>query len=67
LKVRVIRSDRKFNVESWGVALINTGGIESLGPPCGGIMLAQEPPNRLATTTKNNIATGKTCLIEKQT
>jgi hypothetical protein len=41
--------------------------MESLGPPCGGIILAQEPPNKPATTTKNNIATGITVLIEKQT
>ena len=34
----------KFLEESPGVAFIHMGGIESFGPPCGGIMLAQPGP-----------------------
>jgi len=34
----------KFTDESAGFALINTGGRESLNPPCGGTMLAQPEP-----------------------
>jgi len=31
----------KLVIESLGIALTNTGGSESLGPPPGGIILAQ--------------------------
>lgn len=43
-KVKVILLPVKFRVESPGVAFNNTGGIESLGPPCGGTILAQPGP-----------------------
>lgn len=39
--VNVTRDPEKFRVESPGVTLTNTGGSESLGPPSGGIILAQ--------------------------
>jgi hypothetical protein len=41
LKVRVIRLPLKLIEESLGVALTRAGGRESLGPPEGGIILAQ--------------------------
>lgn len=34
-----------FKEESFGVAIISIGGSESLGPPPGGITLAQDPMN----------------------
>jgi len=39
-------------VESFGTAVINTGGNESLGPPVGGIMFAQP----VGSCVKNNVA-----------
>src|SRR4051812_16815550 len=40
LKVSTMRSPLKLTEESRGVADIRTGGMESLGPPCGGNGLA---------------------------
>jgi hypothetical protein len=42
--MKVILLTEKFLVESPGVAFSKTGGIESLGPPCGGMILAQPGP-----------------------
>jgi hypothetical protein len=39
--VMVMRLSLKFLVESLGVMPVMTGGKESLGPPAGGMMLAQ--------------------------
>jgi len=36
-----------LSVESFGLASINTGGKESIGPPVGGMILAQEYPMKL--------------------
>lgn len=41
LKVSVMRLDRVFVAESRGMAWIKIGGSVSLGPPVGGMMLAQ--------------------------
>jgi hypothetical protein len=41
LNVSTILFPLKFIVESFGTALTKTGGKESLGPPVGGIILAQ--------------------------
>ena len=43
-KVKTILLPVKFLVESPGLAFCNCGGRESLGPPCGGITLAQPGP-----------------------
>jgi len=43
LKVSVINLGRTFSAESFGNDCTKTGGSESLGPPAGGMMLAQEP------------------------
>ena len=55
LKVRSIRLPLKFVAESFGLAATKTGGMLSLGPPPGGIILAQ--PERLVITIalKRNI------------
>jgi hypothetical protein len=45
----------KFVVESGGSALNNCGGIVSLGPPCGGIILAQPVPVNKAKTIEKRI------------
>ena len=44
LKVSVMRLDRVFVAESRGIAWIKIGGSVSLGPPVGGMMLAQPTP-----------------------
>ncbi len=44
LNVSTIFCALKLIVESFGAALTSTGGNESLGPPVGGIMLAQPGP-----------------------
>ena len=41
LKVSVMRLDKVFVAESRGIAWIKIGGRVSLGPPVGGMMLAQ--------------------------
>src|SRR5215213_5732796 len=51
-KVRLILLPLKFRVESLGSAFNNCGGRLSLGPPPGGITLAQEAPKRKAMRTK---------------
>jgi hypothetical protein len=50
------------------VAFNNRGGIESLGPPCGGTILAQEPPKRVAMEMKRrNNVNEKNDFISEQT
>jgi len=46
LNVSVTLLVLKLSVESAGTALTKTGGNESLGPPVGGMMLAQEVRTR---------------------
>jgi hypothetical protein len=64
----VILLPLKLSVESGGVAFNNRGGIESLGPPCGGTILAQEPPKRVAMEMKRrNNVNEKNDFISEQT
>jgi hypothetical protein len=45
----------KFLLESGGLAFINKGGRESLGPPVGGIMLAQPGEKIRITGIKKSV------------
>ena len=55
LNDRVILLPLNWVVESFGTADIKTGGRESLGPPVGGIILAQpDRPTPTAQTAINN-------------
>src|SRR5579875_2677460 len=58
-KLSVILLLLKCVEESEGVAFTKTGGKESLGPPVGGMILAQEN-KPLAIATANNKKRGKT-------
>ena len=52
---KVIFLPEKFIEESPGTALTSFGGIESLGPPDGGMILAQpEPPDKIKIIAVNN-------------
>jgi hypothetical protein len=46
----------KFTEESGGVAFSKTGGMESLGPPEGGIILAQPVGTLIQNEQTKNIA-----------
>ena len=63
--MKVIRVDLKFRAESPGVADSSFGGMESFGPPAGGIIFAQpDPPVMLMTRIENAInINNKRCLL----
>ena len=59
--VKVILFPVKLSAESFGFALSKRGGKESLGPPCGGMILAHpespiKPIKEIIKTRKNDIA-----------